>query len=171
MGEMKVVRIDRPGKREIEVMVGEGEEKELKVVVDGRLKSQKPKVKSQNYNSKFKNLFEIKIRVIHVGQGGKARVELRGVVSGGAKLKAEGLIKIEKGAQEVESFLDMRGLMLDKDSMMEIDPQLEIEANEVRASHAASVGQVDEVMLEFLGSMGIKREVGKKMVVEGFLGR
>ena len=170
MVKMKMIRIDKPGRREIEVVVGKEEEKELWVVVDGRL-AQNAKCKTQNHSSKLKSLFEVRIRVVHVGRGGRARVKFRGVVSGGTKLKAEGLIKIEKTAQEVESFLDMRGLMLDSESLIEIDPQLEIEANEVRASHAASVGQVDGVMLEFLGSMGIKREVGKKMVVEGFLGR
>ena len=91
------------------------------------------------------------------------------MVSGGTRLKAEGLIKIEKGVREVESFLDMRGLMLDDESLVEIDPQLEIEANEVRASHAASVSAVPEESLEFLGNMGVDRKKGKEMVVEGFL--
>ncbi len=167
---MKLLKIDEPGKKEVEVVVGEGEEKELRVVVDGRL-AQDSKRKAQNHSSKLKSLFEVRIRVVHVGRGGRARVKFRGVVANGARLEVEGMIKIEKEAQEVESFLDMRGLMLDDESLVEIDPQLEIEANEVRASHAASVSQVDEGMLEFLGSMGIDGEKGREMGVEGFLGK
>jgi len=150
---MRVVGVKKPRKKLVEVVVKEKEEKELIVVVDGREGGE----------------FEVAIRVIHVGEGGQARVRFRGVVAKGARLKAEGMIKIEKGGQEVESFLDMRGLILDDESMIEINPQLEIEANEVRASHAASVSQIDEEILEFLGSMGINRERGKKMVVNGFL--
>ncbi len=163
----------QPGKREIEVVVGEGEEKEL-MVVAGLIQKSKVNLPaqagSQNYNSKLKNFFEVVIRIVHKGKRGKARVKFRGVVAGGMKLKAVGLIKILPGAQEVDSFLDMRGLMLDNESWVEIDPQLEIEANEVRASHAASVSQVDEEMLAFLGSMGIEGVVGQEMVVKGFLG-
>ncbi len=162
----------QPGKREVEVVVGEGEEKEL-MVVAGLIQKSKVNLPaqtgSQNYNSKLKNFFEVVIRVIHKGRGGKARVKFRGVVARGMKLKAVGLIKILPGAQEVDSFLDMRGLMLDGDSLIEIDPQLEIEANEVRASHAASVSSIDQVMLEFLGSVGIKKDKGEEMIIKGFL--
>ena len=150
---MRMLRVDKSGRKEVEVVVKEKEEKELIVVVDGREGGE----------------FEVVIRVVHVGEGGQARVKFRGVVAKGARLKAEGMIKIEKGGQGVESFLDMRGLILDDESMIEINPQLEIEANEVQASHAASVSQIDEEILEFLGGMGIDEELGKKIVIEGFL--
>jgi len=51
------------------------------------------------------------------------------------------------------------------------EPKLEIMANEVKASHAATVGRVDEEEMFYLLARGICRENAEKMIVEGFLNR
>ena len=47
-------------------------------------------------------------------------------------------------------------------------PSLEIDANDVRASHGATIGQIDEEDIFYLMSRGIPRNIAVKMVVEGF---
>jgi len=80
------------------------------------------------------------------------------------------MIKINKDAQGVDDFLEMRALMWGKSSVALAEPQLEIEANQVKASHAAAVGRMDEEQLFYLQSRGMKRKKAEKMIVDGFMG-
>ncbi len=63
----------------------------------------------------------------------------------------------------------MRVLLLDKKSSAVAEPKLEIENNEVKASHAASVGKIDDDQIFYLKSRGIDEEEAKSIIVEGFL--
>jgi len=69
----------------------------------------------------------------------------------------------------VEDFLEMKLLVLDGKSSAVAEPKLEIMANEVKASHAATVGRVDEEEMFYLTARGICRKNAEKMIVEGFL--
>src|SRR3989344_9349435 len=79
------------------------------------------------------------------------------------------MIKIVKDANGVDDFLEMRLLLLDSKSQAVAEPKLEIEANEVKASHAATVGKIDEEELFYLQSRGVKRTEAEKLVIDGFL--
>ena len=79
------------------------------------------------------------------------------------------MIKIDKKAQEVDDFLEMRVLMLDDKSWAVVEPRLEIEANQVKASHAATVSKINEEELFYLASRGIDREEAEELIVDGFL--
>jgi Fe-S cluster assembly scaffold protein SufB len=63
----------------------------------------------------------------------------------------------------------MRILLLDKQSSAVAEPKLEIENNDVKASHAATVGKIDEDQLFYLESRGVNINEAKKLIVEGFL--
>jgi len=150
----KVIILDEPGKKELIVDFGkEGEE----VEVLGLVLADKP------------GDYYMKIVVDHHVGKTFGRVMVRGVASNGARIQVEGMIKIDKEANGVDDFLEMRLLLLDSKSQAVAEPKLEIEANEVKASHAATVGKIDEEELFYLTSRGIDRTKSEELIVGGFL--
>jgi Fe-S cluster assembly protein SufD len=79
-----------------------------------------------------------------------------------------GRIRVEKGAQGTDAYQTNRSLLLSGKSSAYPSPNLEIEANEVRCSHGASVGKVDQDQLFYLMARGIPKETATRMIVEGF---
>ena len=79
-----------------------------------------------------------------------------------------GLIKVLKGAQGTDAYQANRNLVLSEESLARSIPQLEIEANEVRCTHGATVSPVEEEHLFYLMSRGIDRVTAQKLVVFGF---
>ena len=114
---------------------------------------------------------EYKVRVVadHVATNTFGRVVIKGAAANGAHISIDGLVKIGKEARKTDSFLEMRILLLDKQSSAVAEPKLEIENNDVKASHAATVGKIDEDQLFYLASRGIERDEAKRLIVEGFL--
>ena len=79
-----------------------------------------------------------------------------------------GLIKIEKEAQKTYSYLENHILKLGEKTLANSIPSLKIDANDVKASHGATVGQIDEEHMFYLMSRGLSREEAEKLIVEGF---
>jgi Fe-S cluster assembly protein SufD len=95
---------------------------------------------------------------------------IKAVVGKGARVKIKGLVKIGKSAQETDEYLELRVLMLDKTTVATVEPELEIEANNVKAGHGASVGKVDREQLLYLMSRGISKDTAEAQIVNGWLG-
>jgi Fe-S cluster assembly protein SufD len=85
-----------------------------------------------------------------------------------AKSVFSGRIRVEKGAQGTDAYQTNRSLLLSDHAYAYPSPNLEIEANEVRCSHGASVGKVDQDQLFYLMARGIPKELATRMIVEGF---
>ena len=80
-----------------------------------------------------------------------------------------GLIKMRKAAQQSEGFQTDRSLLLSGQPRADSIPVLEIEADDVKCSHASATGPVDEEQLFYLMSRGLSRTEAERMLVEGFL--
>lgn len=113
--------------------------------------------------------YELNVVSNHKVMQTKGRITVRAVVGSHASVVINGLIKIAKEAQETDAFLEIRVLLLDLSSIAIADPKLEIEANDVKASHAASVGQVDSEQVLFLMSRGLTRSQATEQIVSGWL--
>ena len=96
-------------------------------------------------------------------------VLIKAVVMDNAILRLKGIIKIEKGAELCEGFLRQSVLLVGKNARAEAVPELEIECNEVKASHAASVGKIDEEQLLYLMSRGLTKKESQKLIIKAFL--
>lgn len=94
---------------------------------------------------------------------------IKAVVMPGGKLNLKGVIKIDRGAELVEAFLRQSVLLIGENSMATAIPELEIESNEVKASHAAAIGRVDEEQLFYLMSRGVSRDEAVKLIIKAFL--
>lgn len=113
--------------------------------------------------------FDVTSNLIHHGQNTRGRVLSKSVMKDKSKSLFKGMIKIEKSANSAESFLAGHAILLDKGAKSDTIPGLEIETNEVRATHSASVAQIDENQIFYLMCRGLSNEEAKREIVSGFL--
>jgi Fe-S cluster assembly protein SufD len=104
----------------------------------------------------------------HMGVATGGDLLLHGAVKDKSRSIFTGLIKIDPAAQQTNSYLRNENMILDRTARADSMPSLEIEANDVRASHGATIGKIDEEYIFYLMSRGIPRNTAVRMVVEGF---
>ena len=105
----------------------------------------------------------------HAAPNTTSDLAFRGVLSGRATAVWKGNIIVDPGAQKTDAFQESRNLLLSKRAHADAIPGLEIQANDVRCTHAAAVAQVDPEQLFYLRSHGLPDNVAKRLVIEGFL--
>lgn len=108
-------------------------------------------------------------RVVHHAPSTTAETLIRTLSSGQAAPRYEGLIRIEPDAHSSESYLNHHALLLDTTAKSWTLPSLEILANDVRCSHAATVRTITELDLFYPRSRGILREEARNMAIEAFI--
>ncbi len=92
----------------------------------------------------------------------------KGAVQDHAKSVYTGLIKIRHDAKGSKAFQTNRNLTLSSGAWAESVPNLDIETNDVKCSHASTVGPIDEEQRFYLESRGIPPEIAERLVVLGF---
>jgi Fe-S cluster assembly protein SufD len=93
----------------------------------------------------------------------------RGVLAAGSTAVWRGMIRVDPGAQGTDAFQESRNLLLSPDAHADAIPGLEIEADDVRCTHAAAIAQMDRDQLFYLTSRGLDPAAAKQLIVEGFL--
>ncbi|MGV8085709.1 MAG: SufD family Fe-S cluster assembly protein [Candidatus Bilamarchaeum sp.] len=121
------------------------------------------------FNEKNENKLAINSVLRHANKNTKGNITVRGIAGDSARVKLDGMIKIEKNGGGAESFLTQNVILLNPKSHATANPELEIENNDVSSRHAASVAQIDEEKIFYLMSRGVSREEARKMIVSGFL--
>jgi Fe-S cluster assembly protein SufD len=94
----------------------------------------------------------------------------RGVLRDKATAVWSGMIKVDPGAQRTDAFQESRNLLLTDGAHADAIPGLEIEANDVRCTHAATVARLDDTQLFYLQTRGLPRADAERLLVGGFLG-
>ena len=190
MGEKKSLKIEKLEINVEKVLIDRGEEKETEIVLGERellkiillpsvnhpLKNLKVYLKGDGSRAEVLGIipgkghtyFDITVSVIHQGVNTSAYTHVRGVLFDESKAQFRGLIRIDKGANKTSSLLENRMLILGQGARADSIPSLEIEADDVKASHAATIGRIDEQQLFYLQSRGIERKTATRMVVDGF---
>ena len=105
----------------------------------------------------------------HAAPNTTSDLAFRGVLQGRSSAVWKGNIIVDPGAQKTDAFQESRNLLISKRAHADAIPGLEIQANDVRCTHAAAVAQVDPEQLFYLRSHGLEDEVAKRLVIEGFL--
>jgi Fe-S cluster assembly protein SufD len=106
----------------------------------------------------------------HIGPYSTSDLLYKGALKEKSRSEYSGLIKVAKGAQGTDAYQANRNLTLSDEALARSIPQLEIEANEVRCTHGATVAPVEEEHLFYLMSRGIDRLTAQKLIVFGFFG-
>lgn len=92
----------------------------------------------------------------------------KGAVKGKGRSVWQGMIRVLPNAQRTNGYQANRNLLLDKTARADSIPGLEIEADDVRCSHGATAGQVDQDQVFYLMSRGLPRPDAVRLVVSGF---
>ncbi len=105
----------------------------------------------------------------HAAPSTNSDLAFRGVLAAGATAVWRGMIRVDPGAQQTDAFQESRNLLLSPDAHADAIPGLEIEADDVRCTHAAAIAQIDRDQLFYLTSRGLDPAAAKQLIVEGFL--
>ena len=105
----------------------------------------------------------------HAAEDTTSDLAFRGVLAERATAVWRGMIRVDKGAQRTDAFQESRNLLLSTDAHADAIPGLEIEADDVRCTHAAAVAQVDPEQVFYARAHGLDDAEAKQLVVEGFL--
>lgn len=91
------------------------------------------------------------------------------VLSGRSEATFFGELKVAAGAQRTESSQTNRNVLLSGDARVNTKPQLEIYADDVKCSHGATTGQLDEQALFYMRQRGIGLDMARSMLIEAFV--
>lgn len=80
-----------------------------------------------------------------------------------------GLIRVNPGAHKTDAYQKVRNLLLSDEAEAISAPGLEIEADDVRCTHGATSGQIEEEELFYMRSRGIRKKQAQRLIVHGFL--
>ena len=110
-------------------------------------------------------------RTVQHHQAPKTRSDLlyKGAVANSARSVYSGLIRVEKGARGTNAMQTNRNLVLHEGAHADSVPNLEIEDNDVRCSHASAVGPIAEDQRFYLESRGVPTDVADRLIALGFL--
>ncbi|HEU5097635.1 MAG TPA: Fe-S cluster assembly protein SufD [Roseiflexaceae bacterium] len=106
--------------------------------------------------------------VRHVGTNAESHMDFKTVVDDAGYSTFDGMVKIERSGQGTNSRLEEHAIHLSPKSRSDSIPGLQIDANDVKAGHASTSGQIDDEQLFYMLSRGIRRDEAIHMIVTGF---
>jgi Fe-S cluster assembly protein SufD len=92
----------------------------------------------------------------------------KGILDGKSRAVFNGKVFVRHGAQKTDARQTNKNLLLSNDAQVDTKPQLEIYADDVKCTHGAAIGQIDEDMMFYLESRGINPALAKNMLTYGF---
>lgn len=104
----------------------------------------------------------------HVAPHTTSDLLCKGAVAGRSRSVYSGLIRVRRGAVRTDAFQTNNNLVLDERAHADSVPNLDIQENDVRCSHASTVGPVDEDQRYYLESRGVAPERAERLIVLGF---
>ncbi len=107
-------------------------------------------------------------RILHTVGGGYSSQLIKFVLNDEAKASFRGELKILPDAQQVEAYQTNRNILLSHHAEMTTEPQLEIYADDVKASHGATTGQLDESAIFYMQQRGIGRDAACRLLLCAF---
>lgn len=107
--------------------------------------------------------------VKHAIGGGSSNQLIKFVLDDEARGRFIGDLKIAQDAQQAEAHQTNRNLLLSETAEMRTQPKLEIYADDVKATHGASTGQLDESALFYMQQRGISKQKARQLLVNAFM--
>lgn len=121
------------------------------------------------YLSNKNNKYNLNLEVIHEHKNTVSNHQIKGVLTGQAKMVLNGVIRMPKDSQKCEGFLNHQGILLSDNASVKVTPELEIFADDVKCSHGSAIGALDKNQLFYLQTRGIEKETSQKILLKAFL--
>ncbi|MDZ4847924.1 MAG: Fe-S cluster assembly protein SufD [Pirellulaceae bacterium] len=113
-------------------------------------------------------LMDCRTRIDHVKPNCNSSELYKGILDDEARGVFSGKIYVHQDAQKTDAKQSNQALLLSDDAVVNTKPQLEIYADDVRCTHGATIGELDEKALYYLRSRGIPLELARKMLIFAF---
>ena len=94
----------------------------------------------------------------------------KGILDGRARAVFNGKVFVRHGAQQTDAQQTNKNLLLSKEAQVDTKPQLEIFADDVKCTHGAAIGQLDDDALFYLRARGIAESDARHLLIEAFAG-
>jgi Fe-S cluster assembly protein SufD len=107
--------------------------------------------------------------ITHAAPDCVSRQTVRNVLDGHARGVFQGKVLVEQIAQKTDGYQMNQALLLSPDAEIDTKPELEIYADDVRCSHGATVGALDDEQLFYMRSRGVPEAEARQMLIEAFL--
>ena len=108
------------------------------------------------------------LTVDHAAAGSQSREMFKAVVDDAARAVFQGRITVQPGAQQTDARMMARALLLSDEAVANCKPELEIFADDVKASHGATVGSLDPEALFYLRQRGLSEPEARQVLCYGF---
>jgi Fe-S cluster assembly protein SufD len=105
----------------------------------------------------------------HIGAHSTSLETYKGVLGGTSHGVFSGRIVVRPEAQQIVARQTNKNLLLSEDAVVNTKPQLEINANDVKCYHGATVGMLDDDALFYLRSRGLDRHAARAMLIQAFM--
>lgn len=112
---------------------------------------------------------DIRVNMLHACGGSSSSQLIKGVAAGRSRINFNGLIKVAHDAQKTSAFQTSANLLLSEDARVDTAPQLEIYADDVKCSHGASIGRLDEDEQFYMRSRGITLSEARRLQIISFI--
>jgi Fe-S cluster assembly protein SufD len=122
------------------------------------------------YLAQDDQLVDHHMTVEHAQPRGASHEYFHGILAGRAKGVFHGRILVRPAAQKTDAKQTNKNLLLSDTATIDTKPQLEIYADDVKCTHAATVGQLSEEAVFFLRSRGIGLATARRMLIHAFAG-
>ncbi len=94
--------------------------------------------------------------------------QMRGIAAGDGEGRFHGRIYVAEDAQRTQAYQQSRNLLLSDTARIFTEPQLEIYADDVKCSHGAVVGQIEDEAVYYMRQRGIEEKDARRLLTEGF---
>ncbi|MBI5754263.1 SufD family Fe-S cluster assembly protein [Candidatus Peregrinibacteria bacterium] len=118
---------------------------------------------------KNKEKFPLETVSVHKNRNTRAYYTLKSALFDESEVDYTGNLKIEKNSHSTDCYLAHHTLMLSKNAKTNSVPCLEIETDDVKAGHAATIGNIDEELTFYLESRGLDKKSAKILLIKNFL--
>ncbi|MDO8581317.1 MAG: SufD family Fe-S cluster assembly protein [bacterium] len=107
--------------------------------------------------------------MVHCGKNTEGFTTVKGILTDRAKATVTGWIRIPETGNNTNAFLEQRFLLLSKTARAKAEPMLEILANDVKASHAASISRLNDEQLFYCEARGVAPRESRQLLTEAFM--
>lgn len=155
-------------KLELEYVVLPGESKDIDVFVDLAGPGAELNLKAL-YICNSEEKVNFRVLVHHRAPGCRSTQLVKGIAGGSSQVSFNGTIVVAPDAQKTEAFQENHNILLTEQARVETRPQLEIYADDVKCSHGATIGRLNEDELFYMRSRGIPLNEAQALQILSFL--
>ena len=161
-------RVQAGEKLELQLVVLPGESRDIEVSID---------LEGPGAEAHIKGLYlcgadeKVHFRIVmhHRAPGCKSTQLINGIAGGKADVRFDGTIVVAPDTQQTEAYQENHNIVLTPEARVETKPQLEIYADDVKCSHGATVGRLNEDELFYMRSRGIPEAEARTLLMLSFL--